>query len=57
MLEVEELDKPRFEGPIWLAHIALVSPDIDRLVAFYRNLLGVEPYQRANKMAVRAGTR
>ena len=50
MFEVEELEAPNFEGPIWLAHIALVSPDIDRLVAFYQNLFGIEPYGYANKV-------
>lgn len=50
MFEVEQLDEPRFKGPIWLAHVALVSHDIDRLVDFYRDLLGVEPYGRANKL-------
>jgi len=48
MFEVEQVDAPRFDGPIWLAHVALVSHDIDRLVDFYRDLLGVEPYRRAN---------
>lgn len=50
MFEVEQLEAPMFEGPIWIAHIALVSHDIDRLVEFYRDLLGVEPYGRANKI-------
>ncbi|MGA1109599.1 MAG: VOC family protein [Pseudomonadales bacterium] len=50
MFEVEELDQPRFEGPIWIAHIALACEDIDRSVEFYRELLGVEPYGRANKV-------
>jgi len=50
MFEVEELDQPRFEGPIWIAHIALACEDIDRSVEFYRNLLGIEPYGRANKV-------
>lgn len=50
MFEVEQLDKPPFKGPIWLAHIALATPDLDRSVAFYRNLLGVETYRHANKV-------
>ena len=51
MFETEHLDKPHFEGPIWLSHVALVSPDIDRLVDFYENLLGFEPNRRTNKAA------
>lgn len=50
MFEVEALDVPQFEGPIWLAHIALVTPDIDQTVAFYQDLLGVAPYGRVNKV-------
>ncbi|MGB2239443.1 MAG: VOC family protein [Pseudomonadales bacterium] len=50
MFEVEELEVPKFKGPISLAHIALVSPDIDRAVSFYSQLLGVGPYGRANKV-------
>jgi catechol 2,3-dioxygenase-like lactoylglutathione lyase family enzyme len=50
MYEVEQLDEPPFEGPIWFAHIALATPDLDRSVAFYRNLLGVETYRHANKV-------
>ena len=48
MLEVEQLDKPNFEGPIWIAHGALVTPDLDSLATFYQNLLGVSPYRRAD---------
>ncbi|MGY8854440.1 MAG: VOC family protein [Pseudomonadales bacterium] len=50
MFEVEALDVPQFEGPIWLAHIALVTPDIDQAVLFYQDLLGVAPYGRVNKV-------
>lgn len=50
MFEVEQIDEPRFDDPVWIAHVSLVSPDIDRLVAFYENLLGVAPYGRANKL-------
>jgi catechol 2,3-dioxygenase-like lactoylglutathione lyase family enzyme len=51
MFEVEEIDKPQFDGPVWVAHIALVSHDIDRLVDFYSRMLGIAPYRRADKVA------
>lgn len=51
MFETEHLDSPQFEGPIWLSHVALVSPDIDRLVSFYQGLFGFEPNRRTNKAA------
>ena len=50
MFEVEEIDQPKFVGPIWIAHVALVSHDIDRLVNFYGDLFGLEPYRRANNV-------
>jgi catechol 2,3-dioxygenase-like lactoylglutathione lyase family enzyme len=50
MFEVEHLDQTKFEGPIWIAHIALVTHDIDRLVDFYEGLLGVAPYGRNDQV-------
>jgi catechol 2,3-dioxygenase-like lactoylglutathione lyase family enzyme len=50
MFEVEQIDKPQFEGPVWIAHVALVSHDIDRLVDFYSKMFAIEPYRRANKV-------
>ena len=50
MFEVEQLDDPPFDDPVWIAHVALVSPDIDRLVEFYEQFFGVSPYRRANKL-------
>jgi catechol 2,3-dioxygenase-like lactoylglutathione lyase family enzyme len=51
MFETEHLDRTPFEGPIWISHVALVSPDLDRLANFYENLLGSEPNRRTNKAA------
>ena len=50
MFETEHLDQPHFEGPIWLSHVALVTPDIDRLVDFYQSLIGFEPTRRNDKV-------
>lgn len=50
MFEIEQIDEPKFEGPIWIAHVALVSPDIDRLADFYEGVLGVAPKRRVNKV-------
>lgn len=50
MFEVEQLDNPPFNGAVWIAHIALVSHDIDRLVDFYSSMFGIQPYRRANKV-------
>lgn len=44
MFELEQLDTPHFEGDFWVAHVALVSPDIEALVAFYEKLLGCTTY-------------
>lgn len=51
MFETEHLDKPHFEGPIWISHVALVSHDLDRLTDFYENLFGCKPNRRTNKAA------
>lgn len=46
MFEMEHFDKPNFTEDTWLGHIAIVTPDIDRIVAFYTQLLGIAPYRR-----------
>ena len=51
MYETEHLDSCPFEGPIWFSHVALVSPDLDRLVDFYSRLLGADPNRRTNRAA------
>ncbi len=50
MFEVEQLDRPHFDGPFWIAHVAFATPDIDRLVEFYSALIDKEPYRRVNKV-------
>ena len=50
MFEIEQIDAPKFDTPVWLAHVALVTADIDRLVDFYRAVLGIEPKRRVNKV-------
>ncbi len=49
MYETEHLDRSPFEGSIWFSHVALVSPDLDRLVEFYGLLLNAEPSRRTNR--------
>ena len=49
MYEVEQVDRPPFEGQVWIGHVALASHNIDRLVGFYSNVFGIEPYRRVNK--------
>ncbi len=50
MFEVEQFEKPSFTEPVWLGHVAIVTPDIDRLVAFYKQLLGSEPINRIDNI-------
>lgn len=50
MYEVEQLDRPQFEGSVWVAHVALVSSDIDRLIEYYGKVFDIEPYRRVNKV-------
>jgi catechol 2,3-dioxygenase-like lactoylglutathione lyase family enzyme len=48
MFETEHLNRAPFEGPIWFSHVALVSPDLDRLIEFYSLLLDAKPDRRTN---------
>lgn len=50
MFETEHMDTPHFEGPVWLSHIAVVTPGIDRLVEFYEKVIGFEPTRRNDKV-------
>lgn len=50
MYELEQLDKPPFADSVWVGHVALVTPDIDRLVMFYTKLLGVKPHNRIDNI-------
>ena len=50
LYELEQLDKPPFAESVWMGHIALATPDIDRLVAFYTKLLGVKPHNRIDNI-------
>lgn len=50
LYELERLDKPPFTDAVWLGHVALVTPDIDRLVTFYTKLLGVAPRRRMDNI-------
>ena len=49
MYETEHLDHPPFEELIWFSHVALVSPNLDRLVEFYSLLFDAEPNRRTNR--------
>ena len=46
MFEMEHFDKPKFTEDTWVGHVSIITPDIDRLVKFYTELLGIEPYNR-----------
>jgi catechol 2,3-dioxygenase-like lactoylglutathione lyase family enzyme len=50
MFEVEQLAQAKFEEKVWLGHIAVATPNIDRLVDFYSQLLGVKPHSRADNI-------
>jgi catechol 2,3-dioxygenase-like lactoylglutathione lyase family enzyme len=50
LFEVEQLAKVNFSEATWLGHIAIVTPDIDRLVEFYTQLLGKKPHNRIDNI-------
>lgn len=45
MIEVEILDSPHREGRGWVAHIANVVHDHERMLEFYTRLTGSKPYR------------
>ena len=46
MIEMEQLDRPHRADPAWITHIGITTPDIDRAVAFYTNVVGYDPHRR-----------
>jgi catechol 2,3-dioxygenase-like lactoylglutathione lyase family enzyme len=50
MFEIEEVEKPKFKGDLVVAHVALVTHDIDRLVDFYTKLTGQAPKNRIDNI-------
>ena len=36
------------QNPIWMTQVALISPDVERLSAFYQKVLEIEPYRNNN---------
>ncbi len=47
MIEIEIDQRPRREDAYWIGHVANVTPDIDRMVAFYEDLVGYPVRRRA----------
>ncbi|RMG19990.1 MAG: hypothetical protein D6730_20595, partial [Bacteroidetes bacterium] len=33
------------QHPLWMTQVAIISPDLQRLVAFYQRVLGIKPYR------------
>lgn len=48
MFEIEQLEQPTFKGQVWIGHVALAGPSLDRLVGFYTLLLGEKPSRRVD---------
>ncbi len=44
LIEVEGILVNAEPGPPWIAHVALVSPDLERLASFYAKLIGRPPH-------------
>lgn len=56
MIELEQLDRSAFKrdgvdslwlekNPMWMTQVALISPDLENLVAFYQKVLDIPPYR------------
>jgi catechol 2,3-dioxygenase-like lactoylglutathione lyase family enzyme len=51
MIEMETMDRPVRADPAWATHVAVVTPDLDRLIAFYQTVLGQPPRRRAGPVS------
>lgn len=45
MIENEVLAAPKRNDPVWVSHIATVTPDRDAMLGFYSQLLGYKPWR------------
>jgi catechol 2,3-dioxygenase-like lactoylglutathione lyase family enzyme len=45
MIENEVLTAPKRNDPVWVSHIATVTPDRDAMLGFYTGLLGFKPWR------------
>ncbi|WP_299329475.1 VOC family protein [Parasphingopyxis sp.] len=45
LIEVEGVPNADPETPIWFAHVAIVTPDIEALSGFYARLIGRDPHR------------
>lgn len=57
MIELEQLDRTAFKrdgvdslwlekNPMWMTQVALISPNLDNLAAFYQKVLAIPPYRK-----------
>ncbi|MEM8772247.1 MAG: VOC family protein [Pseudomonadota bacterium] len=46
MIEMEVASKPRRADDFWVGHIAVTTPDIERMLAFYSDVIGYGPRRR-----------
>ena len=51
MIEMETMDRPVRADRAWATHVAVVTPDLDRMVAFYQTVLGQPPRRRAGPVS------
>ncbi len=51
MIEMETMDRPVRADRAWATHVAVVTPDLDRLIAFYQTVLGQPPRRRAGPVS------
>jgi catechol 2,3-dioxygenase-like lactoylglutathione lyase family enzyme len=50
LLEIEQMDKPKFEGQVFFAHVAIATHNINRLVDFYSLLFNKKPINKIDNI-------
>jgi catechol 2,3-dioxygenase-like lactoylglutathione lyase family enzyme len=48
MVEIEHDPEPKFNGDIWMAHVAIATPDLTKTLAFYEKVLGFAHFRRGD---------
>ncbi len=51
MFEIEHAPEPRFDGEIWMGHVAIATDDLTSALAFYEMVLGFKHYRRVDNIS------
>lgn len=50
MIEIEHAPEPKFQGDVWMSHVAIATTDMTRALDFYGKVLGYPHYRRVDNI-------